>query len=81
MHVPGLVKIDAAQERELIVDVLRQLGASADEASEQASALVEGDLRGRHSHGVQCLPVIVERIRDHKGLSSDVAEIVTKALQ
>ena len=47
----------------MIVDVLRQLGASADEASEQASALVEGDLRGRHSHGVQRLPVIVERLR------------------
>lgn len=47
----------------MVVDVLCQLGASDHEASDQAAALVEGDLRGRHSHGVQRLPVIVERIR------------------
>jgi LDH2 family malate/lactate/ureidoglycolate dehydrogenase len=58
-----LVRIDAAQERALIVDVLRQLGASPDEASDQATVLVEGDLRGRPSHGVQRLPVIAQRIR------------------
>lgn len=51
------------QERALIFEALRGLGASSDEAADQARALVEGDLRGRPSHGVQRLPVIVERIR------------------
>jgi LDH2 family malate/lactate/ureidoglycolate dehydrogenase len=62
MHQPELIRIDAAQERDLIVDVLRRLGAGEDEAADQARALVEGDLRGRPSHGVQRLPVIAERI-------------------
>ena len=63
MHEPELVRIDAAEERALIDEVLRALGASAEEAADQAHALVEGDLRGRPSHGVQRLPVIAERIR------------------
>jgi L-2-hydroxycarboxylate dehydrogenase (NAD+) len=63
LHGPGLVRIDAAQERALIEDVLGRLGATREEASDQATALVEGDLRGRPSHGVQRLPVIAQRIR------------------
>lgn len=63
MHEPELVTIEATQERVLIVDVLRHLGANLQEAADQANALVEGDLRGRPSHGVQRLPVIAERIR------------------
>jgi L-2-hydroxycarboxylate dehydrogenase (NAD+) len=46
--------------------VLTGLGASAEEASDQAELLLEGDLRGRPSHGVQRLPVIVKRV--HGGL-------------
>ncbi len=63
MHQPDLVRIDPAELRTLVVDVLEGLGASRDEAADQASLLLEGDLRGRPSHGVQRLPVIVERIR------------------
>jgi LDH2 family malate/lactate/ureidoglycolate dehydrogenase len=63
MHEPELIKIDAAEERALIVEVLRGLGASEHEAGDQAWALVEGDLRARPSHGAQRLPVIAERIR------------------
>jgi L-2-hydroxycarboxylate dehydrogenase (NAD+) len=63
LHEPEVVTIDAAQERALIVDVLRQLGANEAEAADQASALVEADLRGRPSHGVQRLLVIAQRIR------------------
>jgi L-2-hydroxycarboxylate dehydrogenase (NAD+) len=58
-----LVMIDAAQERALILDVLHGLGAGEGEAADQAELLLEGDLRGRSSHGVQRLPVIAERIR------------------
>ncbi len=58
-----LVIIDAGQERALILDVLHGLGAGEAEAADQADLLVEGDLRGRSSHGVQRLPVIAERIR------------------
>src|SRR5207245_8820567 len=63
MHEPELIKIDAVEERALIVEVLRGLGAREDEASDQAWALVEADLRARPSHGVQRLPVIAERVR------------------
>jgi LDH2 family malate/lactate/ureidoglycolate dehydrogenase len=63
MHAPELVNIDAGEQRAVIVDVLRRLGASADESEDQAWALLEADLRGRPSHGVQRLPVIAERIR------------------
>jgi LDH2 family malate/lactate/ureidoglycolate dehydrogenase len=63
LHDAELTTIDAEQERKLIVDVLTRLGAAGQEASDQAFVLVEGDLRGRPSHGVQRLPVIVERIR------------------
>jgi L-2-hydroxycarboxylate dehydrogenase (NAD+) len=55
-----LVSID--EERELILDVLRSLGAPAANALTQARWLIEGDLRGHASHGVQRLPVIAERI-------------------
>ena len=58
-----LVMIDAARERALILDVLSGLGAGEQEAADQADVLVEGDLRGRSSHGVQRLLVIAERIR------------------
>jgi LDH2 family malate/lactate/ureidoglycolate dehydrogenase len=60
---PELVRIGAAEERGLIAEVLRGLGASDAEAKDQARVLVEGDLRGRPSHGVQRLPVIAQRIR------------------
>ncbi len=63
MHHPELVRIDAAEVQALIIDVLLALGAGSEEARDQALLLVEGDLRGRPSHGVQRLPVIVERIR------------------
>jgi len=63
VHEPQLATIDAADERALIVDVLSALGAGPEEARDQAWALIEADLRGRPSHGVQRLPVIAERIR------------------
>lgn len=63
MTEPTLVRIDPAEERALILEVLRRLGAGTEEADDQARVLVEGDLRGHPSHGVQRLPVIAERIR------------------
>lgn len=66
MHETELVRIDPAELGALVVDVLTGLGAGSDEASDQAELLLEGDLRGRPSHGVQRLPVIVERV--HSGL-------------
>lgn len=63
MDEPELVRVDAEQERDLILAVLGGLGAGADAAVDQAAVLVEGDLRGHPSHGVQRLPVIAERIR------------------
>src|SRR3979490_2081920 len=63
MDEAPLVTIDAAEERGLIVDVLRRLGAGEQAAGDQARVLVEADLRARPSHGVQRLPVIAQRIR------------------
>jgi L-2-hydroxycarboxylate dehydrogenase (NAD+) len=63
MDESALVRIDAAEERRLILDVLRRLGAGEVAAEDQATVLVEADLRARPSHGVQRLPVIAARIR------------------
>lgn len=51
-------------ERSLIVDVLLGLGATEETAAGQADQLVEGDLRGHPSHGLQRLPMLVSRIRN-----------------
>src|SRR5438105_1459915 len=54
------------QQMDLIIVVLRALGATEEEAFIQANVCTEADLRGIHSHGVQRLPVMVTRIQ--KGL-------------
>jgi L-2-hydroxycarboxylate dehydrogenase (NAD+) len=59
----GSVTIPYAELVDRCVEVLRQVGASHDEAHVQAWALVEADASGHPSHGVQRLPLIVERIR------------------
>ena len=58
--------ISSEAERQLITRVLSRLGASEKECRIQADVLVEADLRGHHSHGLQRLPVLAARIR--KGL-------------
>lgn len=62
MHETELVRIDPPELRLLAIEVLTGLGAEAVEAGDQAEILIEGDLRGRPSHGVQRLPVIAKRI-------------------
>jgi L-2-hydroxycarboxylate dehydrogenase (NAD+) len=68
------VLVLAADEHRLIVDVLKAFGASEAEAAAQATLLVEGDLRGRHSHGIARLPTLIERIR--RGLLRPGADAV-----
>ena len=60
------IVVSSDDERAVIVRVLSRLGATEAECAIQADLLVEADLRGHHSHGVQRLPVLAERIR--KGL-------------
>jgi L-2-hydroxycarboxylate dehydrogenase (NAD+) len=55
--------IEARHEKALIAAVIRALGGSIAEASMQADLLLEADLRGHPSHGLQRLPVIVGRMR------------------
>lgn len=62
----GVVTVTAQEQMELLEGILRGLGATPEESSIQADVLTEADLRGVHSHGLQRLPVLVERIR--KGL-------------
>jgi len=60
------ITVSHKEQMDLIIAVLRGLGASEEEAFIQADVLSEADLRGIHSHGVQRLPVIAIRIQ--KGL-------------
>jgi L-2-hydroxycarboxylate dehydrogenase (NAD+) len=60
------VTVSRKQQLDLIVAVLRGLGATEEEASIQADVWTEADLRGIHSHGIQRLPVMATRIQ--KGL-------------
>jgi LDH2 family malate/lactate/ureidoglycolate dehydrogenase len=60
------VTVSHKDQMDLIVAVLRGLGASEQDALIQAEVWSEADLRGIHSHGVQRLPVMVTRIQ--KGL-------------
>lgn len=54
--------IGAEQERELILSVLEALEVAPDRADIQAKLLLEADLRGHPSHGLQRLPTIAARI-------------------
>ena len=64
--------ISVVEVRQLITDVLRSMGATPRTAAVQAEHLVEGDLRGHPSHGLQRLPMIVRRIRN--GMIDPAAE-------
>ena len=66
------MRLTYEEERDLVRDVLLREGAPGAPAEVQARWLAEGDLRGHPSHGLQRLPVIVERIR--RGLSDPAAE-------
>lgn len=61
---PTTRSVDIELERGLIIGVLTALGATPATAEAQADVLVEGDLRGHPSHGLQRLPMLVERIRN-----------------
>lgn len=49
-------------EQRLIGDILTALGAPFAQGSAQTASLVEADLRGRASHGLQRLPLLAQRI-------------------
>lgn len=52
-----------SDERKLIIAALTAAGTPVPNAESQARWLVEADLRGHRSHGLQRLPVILRRIR------------------
>lgn len=54
--------VKEADAVDLATRVLESRGVPRPAAELQARVLVEGDLRGQHSHGLQRLPTIVERI-------------------
>jgi L-2-hydroxycarboxylate dehydrogenase (NAD+) len=54
--------VTASQESGLIEATLARLGVPAAEATIQAAALVEADLRGHASHGLRRLPTLAARI-------------------
>jgi L-2-hydroxycarboxylate dehydrogenase (NAD+) len=58
----SIVVVEAQEAHALIVDALRSRGATETDAVVQAEMLVEGDLRGQHSHGIRRLPVLAERL-------------------
>ena len=67
------MRLSPLAERTFIVEILVSLGVSPDHAAHQAHLLVEGDLRGHASHGLQRLPILVERLR--AGLAAAEPEI------
>src|SRR3954469_2405238 len=60
------------EERRLVLDILGALGTPPANAATQARWLLEGDLRGHPSHGLQRLTIIAERIA--RGLTDPAAE-------
>lgn len=56
------VIVSAAEERDTIIEVLTAHGASTSDAGIQADLLLEGDLRGQHSHGIRRVAVLAERL-------------------
>ena len=71
----GTVLVSADEERALLLDVLRTLGATADESRVVGDVLLEADLRGQSSHGILRLPMIAARVRAgliRPGASPDV---------
>jgi LDH2 family malate/lactate/ureidoglycolate dehydrogenase len=56
------VRVDADTARALAIDLLKQRGASEDNARSQADLLVEAELRGHPSHGLQRLPRLLARV-------------------
>lgn len=78
--------VDLGDAEAISAEVLRRVGeeiliahgASVGNAATQARILVEGDLRGQHSHGIQRLPVLVGRIRSGV-LDPAAAPVVTRS--
>lgn len=62
------VVVDAAYLQRVMSETLRGSGAVEADARTQAQLLIEGDLRGQHSHGVRRLPILVARLE--RGLVS-----------
>ena len=56
------VVVAVGQLNDVVVEALVGFGASPGDAITQSRILVEGDLRGQHSHGVRRLPVLVSRL-------------------
>ncbi len=65
-HGPAgdVADVDLTSLRELVEQVFVALGATESIARYQTDQLIEGDLRGHPSHGVQRLPMLVRRIRN-----------------
>jgi L-2-hydroxycarboxylate dehydrogenase (NAD+) len=59
----GTILVTAGEERALLLDVLRGLGAAPDEANIVTRVLLEADLRGQSSHGILRLPTIAARVQ------------------
>jgi LDH2 family malate/lactate/ureidoglycolate dehydrogenase len=70
--------VSASDERALILEILRGLGAPPESAATQARWLLEADLRGHPSHGLHRLSVIAERIA--RGLADPAATPVLEWL-
>jgi LDH2 family malate/lactate/ureidoglycolate dehydrogenase len=56
------VRVDADTARSLVIGLLRQRKASQDNARSQADLLIEAELRGHPSHGLQRLPRLLARV-------------------
>jgi L-2-hydroxycarboxylate dehydrogenase (NAD+) len=56
-------RVSRSEAREVVENALLAAGITADAAAVQATWLIEAELRGHPSHGIQRLPVLVGRAR------------------
>lgn len=72
--VPATVRVPVAEAMRLGVAALTAVGVPLEDAEVQARWLLEADCRGYGSHGIQRLPLLVQRIE--RGLAAPVARPV-----
>jgi LDH2 family malate/lactate/ureidoglycolate dehydrogenase len=70
-------QIPAARLRESVAELFAAAGLSKRAAETVASALVDADLRGVHSHGVNLVPVYLERLRNGTVSTQEHARVVS----
>ena len=71
--------LTASELGQAVHDVFSRLGASADEIRRLQDHLVGSNLAGHDSHGMRCIPIYVEEIRQDRVVLGAELEVVTES--